>query len=153
MYIWAIDISLSSTGVAIFENDQPLFVFSIPTASKLEQRKRLKIIGDTLLEYKKLYPTNLVILEAGFGRFQISTQTLFKVHGIVNYLFADCEQIYFAPSTIKKVVGGNGRADKEEIKKIVMLKYPHLSFANNDESDSVSIMLCYLASKGKETKK
>jgi Holliday junction resolvasome RuvABC endonuclease subunit len=144
MFIWTFDISLSNTGVCIFdEHENPVKLFSIATTSKKECRERLKTIGDILLEVKKDYPTDLIVLESGFSRFNVSTQTLFRVHGVVNYLFADCTQIYYAPSTIKKIVGGNGRMDKQEIKKIVRKRYPELNIENEDQSDAVSVGLCY----------
>ena len=34
--------------------------------------------------------------------------------------------ICFAPSTVKKFITGNGRADKADVARIVVLKYPEL---------------------------
>ena len=147
-YIWAFDISLSNTGVAIFDlEENPQCVFSIATTSKLDHGKRLKLIADTLLGYRKLYPTNTIVLESGFSRYAASTQAIFKTVGVVNYLFSDCRQIYYAPSTIKKIVGGSGRSSKEEIKSIVEKRYPMIEFADNDQSDAVGVFLCYVLDK------
>ena len=150
-YIWAFDLSLSNTGICIFnEREEPVCVTSVSTSSKMETKDRLKIIGDFVLNLRKRYPTNLIVLEAGFTRFNLSTQILFRVHGLINYLFANCEQIYFPSSTIKKIIAGNGKADKRQIREIISRKYPELVMNNDDESDAVSIGECFFARRKHE---
>jgi len=144
MYILALDLSLSDTGGCIFDiNGNPIELFSIPTDKKNKFSLRLKTIGDYLLYIKDKYDINLLVLERGFSRFNKSTQTLFAVHGVVNYLFYNLEQIYYAPSTIKKMVAGNGRADKKDVEIEVLKRWPDLIFSNNDESDACAVGLCY----------
>jgi Holliday junction resolvasome RuvABC endonuclease subunit len=41
------------------------------------------------------------------------------------------------------LVVGNGRADKEEVRKIVSTKFPQVLFNNDDESDAAGTILCY----------
>jgi Holliday junction resolvasome RuvABC endonuclease subunit len=50
--------------------------------------------------------------------------------------------------TIKKIVGGKGNMTKDEIKDIIMNKYPKVNFENLDESDSFSVGLCYFIKNG-----
>ena len=148
-YILALDLSLSNTGCCIFDGKGiPLELVSIPTNSKDTHGQRLKIIADKLLEIRSKYNISIVVLEKGFTRFNTSTQTIFKVHGIANYIFYDCEQIYYAPSTIKKIVCGKGNADKDEVKTIIKLIFPSLDFKNNDESDAASIGYAYFLDNG-----
>lgn len=150
-YIWALDISLSNTGVCIFDlNGVPVKLFSISTDAKFEHKERLKTIADVLLENRKIYPTKTVVLESGFFRFIKSTQAIYKVIGLVTYLFNDCEQILYPPSSVKKVVSGNGETNKEGIREIVSKKFPELFFDNNDESDAAGIGMCYFIEKNKE---
>ena len=66
----------------------------------------------------------------------------------LQYLFQDCLQFSYAPSTIKKVVAGSGKADKKDVQKAVLKIWPDLSFENEDESDAVSVGLCYMISEG-----
>jgi crossover junction endodeoxyribonuclease RuvC len=149
MYVLSLDLSLANSGGCIFTKDgKPVTLFSIPTSSRLEQKDRLRIIGDYLQKIKDKYDIQTLVLENGFARFNISTQALFKVAGMVCYIFSDIEQFYYAPSSIKKVVAGNGRASKEDVEKSVMKYYPHLSIGNNDESDSVAVGLCHFIKKG-----
>ncbi len=143
-YIWALDISLSNTGVCIFDgNENVIKLFSIPTNTSKILGERLKIIADTILFYKEKYSTKLIILENAFSRYNISTQMIYRTHGLINYIFWDCEQIYYPPSSIKKIVCGNGRADKKIVQKQVLKKYPDLQFKSNDESDACAIGICY----------
>lgn len=152
-YVWALDISLSNTGVCIFDlNGIPVKLFSISTDARCEHKERLKTIADSLLENRKIYPTETVVLESGFFRFIKSTQAIYKVIGLVTYLFNDCEQILYPPSSVKKIVSGNGETNKEGIRKIVSKKFPELSFDDNDQSDAVGIGMCYFSMKDKEGK-
>ncbi len=149
MYIWCFDLSLSCSGVCIFsENGKPVHIFSVPTNPKKSHGERLKTIADAILEIKDQYPCRQIVLEAGFTRFSTSTQVLFRVHGLINYMFWDCEQRYFAPSTVKKIVTGNGRAEKSDVQRTILKRWPELIFKNEDESDACSIGLCWFKEQG-----
>jgi Holliday junction resolvasome RuvABC endonuclease subunit len=144
-YLIALDLSLSNTGVCIFdiETENPVEIFSISTNAKFSHGERLRKIADKLCEVRSKYNISAVALEQGFTRFNISTQVSFKVHGIANYIFYDKPQTYYAPSSIKKVVSGNGKSTKEIIKNIIIKKYPDIVIKNEDESDAVSIGMCW----------
>jgi crossover junction endodeoxyribonuclease RuvC len=53
-------------------------------------------------------------------------------------------------STVKKIVGGHGKAEKDEVADGVrrILGQPTLAFATNDESDACAIVLAYLIERG-----
>ena len=143
-YIYALDLSLSNTGVCIFDLEgNPIDVFSISTSPKFGHPERLKIIADILLEKRKIYPTNTIVLESGFFRFNKSTQAIYKVIGLVSYLFYNCNQTYYPPSSVKKIISGNGEMSKEGIRKIVSKKFPELNFENDDQSDACAIGVCF----------
>ena len=143
-YIYGLDLSMSCTGISIFSNDaRPIFVTSVDTKSGVTHQKKLKLIAEKLLELKEKYPPETIVIEKGFYRFAASTEAIFKVHGLAQYLFWDIEQVLYAPTTIKKLVGGKGNMTKEEIRCIVSKRFPEITFMNNDESDSVSVALCF----------
>jgi len=149
-YIWALDISLSNTGICIFDgNENVIELFSIPTNTSKVLGERLKIIVDTILFYKEKYSTKLIILENAFSRYNISTFQLYRCHGLINYIFWDCKQVYYPSSTIKKIVCGNGKADKTMVQKQVSKIYPNLIFKSNDESDACAIGICYFMQEKK----
>jgi len=147
-YVISLDLSLSNSGVCIFdENENPVDVLSIETKSKYSHGERLKTIADSFLEIKNKYNISTVVLEQGFSRFNKSTQCIFKVVGIANYIFYESEQIYYPPSSVKKIVSGNGKTDKIGIRKIVENKFPYLKIENEDQSDAVSIGMAYFIDK------
>ena len=148
-YILAIDPSLSNTGLCLFDTiGNPIKTMSIPTNSKQSHGERLKIIADVLLGLRQQYPITLIVLESGFSRHAVSTQVLYRVRGVIDYLFYDIPEICYAPSSIKKIICGNGRADKIEVQEKIMKLYPDLKFDNMDQSDSVGIGLSYFIEQG-----
>jgi Holliday junction resolvasome RuvABC endonuclease subunit len=144
-YIWGMDLALSCTGIAIFEeNGNPIKTLSISTSTKNgEHGRRLKMIADTLLELRKQYPPSLIVLESGFSRHAVSTQVLFKLRGLVDYLFYDIKEIVYAPSSIKKIITGNGRSEKSLVQQCILKKFPNMIFENEDESDATGAILCW----------
>jgi Holliday junction resolvasome RuvABC endonuclease subunit len=87
-----------------------------------------------------------VIIERAFACFNIATSIIYRVHGVINFLFWDCEQIYYPPKTIKKfIVSGN--ATKKQVQEKIKSVYKDIEFNNEDESDSVSIGIAYFADK------
>jgi crossover junction endodeoxyribonuclease RuvC len=144
MYIWGLDLSLSNSGIAIFdEQGIPVCVFSIKTNSKEEHKFRLKQIGKTLLKYKKKYPPKEMIIENAFTRFNKATQALYRVRGLVEYLFWDISMTFLAPTTIKKIITGSGKGEKTDIENSIRKLYPEIQFKNNDESDALAAGTTY----------
>jgi crossover junction endodeoxyribonuclease RuvC len=142
-YTWALDISLINTGVALFdENGKCLEVFSIPTNGKEPNSARLYRIYKTLIELQLTFPCKRVIMERGFSRFNIATQAIFRVHGVVNLAFWDKEQIYYPPKVIKMVLL-KGDATKKQLRDVIADEFPLLKPKNDDESDAIAIGLCY----------
>ena len=148
-YIWALDLSLKCTGVAMFTNDgKCVFITSIETHPEKSTQERLFEIGEQLLSLREKYSPMKIIIEQGFTRYNLSTQQLFRVHGLANYLLHDVEQIYYPSMTIKKIVVGKGNVEKEEARQIVLTKYPEMEFKNLDESDAFIIGLAYFIEQG-----
>lgn len=143
-YIYGLDLSMSQTGVAIFDLQGNIIkVCSMATKDKDSHGKRLKVIADFLLELKEIYPAEKIIIERGFGRFNTSTAVIYRVHGIANYIFCDIEQIYYPPKKIKSIIL-NGKATKKQIQEEIIRRYPDIKFENEDESDAMSVVLCWL---------
>jgi len=148
-YILALDMSLSSSGVAIFSQDGKLQkLITIETDAKSETQIRLKKIGRELEKLRKEYKPRTVVSEHGFYRFHKSTSLLYMVHGISQYIFADTEIIYYYPMTIRKILCGKGNVDKEYVRDFINKKYPKIKFKNYDESDATAIGLSYFFDKG-----
>ena len=142
-YIYGLDLSMSDTGVTIFDGDKPVFIGSIATNPKKTHGERLKEIYDFLSFLKDKYTPDVVCIERGFNRFNKSTEVVFRVHGCVNMLFYDVEQIYYSPKEVKSTLV-DGKASKEELENKILELYPDVKFRNNDESDSFAIVLTHL---------
>ena len=142
-YVYGFDLSMSCTGISIFDlNGNIVKVCSIATNDKDTHGKRLKTIADFILVLKEQYPAKKIIIERAFSRFNVSTAVLYRCHGLLNYLFYDCEQIYYTPKDIKAVIL-NGKATKKQIQEKIIEIYPDIKFENEDESDSTSVVLTY----------
>lgn len=150
MYIWGCDLSLSNTGIAIFdEQGIPVRVFSIETTSKDNYGVRLKIIGKILQRYKKLYPPKEMIIENAFTKFNRATQALYRVRGLVEYIFWDIPQTYLAPTSIKKILTGSGRGEKTDVENSIRKLYPDIKIENNDQSDALAAGTTYFKTREK----
>ena len=153
-YLWGLDISLTCTGVTIYDLDDKEFVhidsFNTEKIKAIKNRYhnaiKLKAKADWLLELKEKYPPYFIGIERGFSRYNNSTQTIFRVHGLANYLFHDIPQEYYAVKKIKEVIV-HGSATKEDVAITINQKYPFY-FENEDESDSFSVVLTVLIDKG-----
>ena len=143
-YIYALDLALGSTGVAIFNDDgQHVWLQTIDTKKVKSVPLKLVHIANELLKLEDDFAPKIIIIERGFSRFNRSTQQIFRVHGVVNYIFANYPQIYIPPATVKKVVGGKGNINKDDLRKIINMEYPAIKFKNNDESDAMAVGLAY----------
>lgn len=148
-YIYGLDLSMSNSGIAIFDLNtfKPVLITSISTNAKNEHGKRLHTQREYTKKIIKKYPPYEVAIERGFSRFNKATQTIFKVHGIYNELFHNQKQFYYRPNTIKKVVGGHGHATKQKIQAKILRRYPDIKFNNDDESDAFAVAVCHLIKK------
>lgn len=142
-YIYGLDLSMSDTGVTIFDGDKPVFIGSIATNPKKTHGERLKEIYDFLSLLKDKYTPDVVCIERGFNRFNKASEAVWKVAGIVNMLFYEVAQVYYSPTTVKATLVG-GKASKEELENKILELYPDVKFRNNDESDSFAIVLTHL---------
>ena len=146
-YIYGLDLSMSDTGVTIFDGDKPVFIGSIATNPKKTHGERLKEIYDFLSFLKDKYTPDVVCIERGFNRFNKSSEAVWKVAGIVNMLFYEVAQVYYSPNEVKATLV-NGKASKEEVANKIIEIYPEVNFKNNDESDSFAIVVTHLIKTG-----
>jgi len=94
------------------------------------------------------YTPSIVVIEQGFSLHNTSTQAIFRVHGLANYIFSEYEQIYYPASTVKKVVTGRGNSKKEEVRDAIISKNPNITFNSLDESDAFGVGETFFVKKG-----
>lgn len=154
LYIIGLDLSLSSTGVAVYDTEKSKFVHvsSISTMDELREKEipvatfdgmRLRIIYDYLLKIQEKYKKKdcVVAIERGFTMHNKTTQQLYRVHGVANLVFSEYEQFYYPPKTVKATVY-DGTATKEELATLIETR-TNAEFMNYDESDACAVALTY----------
>lgn len=145
------DLSLSNTGVAIFNDaGRCVLLTSIGTEKDDSHPKRLKDIGKAMLKLKKQYKPSLVILEESFTRFNNSTHAIYKVRGVAEYIFSDVNIICYHSTSVRKQVLGKGNSTKEELREYILSSNPNIKFEDLDQSDAFGLYLCHMKKKEEE---
>lgn len=161
--ILAMDLSLNLPAMAILEirDGKPWIVDTYYVDNKKKTRattaEKLANIADTLETISETH-TDIthIVREKGFSRFANTTQLLFRVVGVSDLaglnLFGcrDIEEL--TPTTIKRFVAGNGKADKleveEGVRELLTPEQKDYEFYSDDVSDAVAVGLAYYIKKG-----
>jgi crossover junction endodeoxyribonuclease RuvC len=100
---------------------------------------------------ERLEPT-VAAVEAPFhGASARSALRLAHARGVVlaAVAAAGIEVVEYSPASVKKAVTGSGRADKEQVARMVSrLVGGHLAQQPHDLTDAVAVALCHLATAG-----
>jgi crossover junction endodeoxyribonuclease RuvC len=166
-FLVAFDPSLDGCGWAVLDirNKKPKFVESgvvtgrtTTWASGTPHSTKLALIcsmvEQVMAKYQVVYHT--VYLERGFSKFNNSTQATFKARGALESKLVGYEVLEITPGEVKKLITGNGAADKEEVATHIrrILAIPDSKvFSTDDESDAVAVAYAgYLKDLGGMTK-
>lgn len=155
----AMDLSLSSPGFAVLavtDDGEPILLEKshVKTNAKKPHGFRLCEIGEEIERYIDAYDPKHIVRERGFSRFPATTQTLFKVVGVsdkIAYYHAGKVSHEIAPTSVKKLVTGNGKASKKDVEKSVIkrLRIDKSNFFDtDDESDAAAVGLAFMIQKG-----
>jgi crossover junction endodeoxyribonuclease RuvC len=140
MYL-ALDISIKSTGYAIYSND----CFDWGTKSFDQKDMDYGALFNNYEQWLKDFIISnqiaLVSMESTyFGMKGRSAYQLNVLNGLTHKIGyeLDIERREYAPATIKKFITGSGRAKKEEVKKSI----ENLGFDvnNDDEADALALL-------------
>lgn len=159
--VLAMDLSLSSPGfavLALFEGKPiVLEVSHVKTTASKSHGYRLQQIAIEISRLITQYEPEHYVREKGFSRFATTTQALFKVVGVADYVthqFATQAEVRaeeIAPTSVKKMLSGNGKASKEDVAfavhSVLQLEDKDF-FANDDESDAAAVGVAYYMMKG-----
>jgi crossover junction endodeoxyribonuclease RuvC len=149
MTVICFDISLSNTGIAVFDdNGQCKELTSIGTLKDITYPLKLKHIERVMKSIKRKYKPSVIVIEESFTRFNKSTQAIYRVRGITELIFYDIEQNYYHATTVRKKVLGKGNAKKEELRNFILENYKDVKFDDLDQSDAFGLGLCYFKMKG-----
>jgi crossover junction endodeoxyribonuclease RuvC len=142
--VLALDLSLSNSGVAVFNSEEDLLYFtSIPTDSKNSQQVRIKNIIEKIISVAEEYAPKVVVFEKGFFRFIKSTAILNRVLGAAMFALVDYPLYFYESSSVKKMVAGRGNADKKTVQESVCKRYPVAHFDDYDQSDACAVGMAF----------
>ena len=87
------------------------------------------------------------VREKGFSRFPHETQALFKVIGVADLAaWKTCrtEFVEIAPTTVKKLLTGSGKASKQEVAAALERYVGKQTYTTDDESDAIAVGIAWL---------
>lgn len=145
-YLIALDLSLNSTGVAVFSGSSLTKSMTIKPNKKYSEHEKIIFIGEELTKIRDKFPAMEVAIEKGFFRFIKASEKLNKVHGLAMWIFKNSTLTMLNPTTVKKQLTGTGKASKEELRDLLMNKYG-CSFSSLDESDACAVGTVHVGNK------
>lgn len=167
-YLWGIDLSLTCTGIAIYDLDNNKWAYiGHYRTDKVKQRAgtyldgaKLRLITDHIYELLIKYPPMIIGIERPFihARNHRATEMIYLAHGAILTLLSNYPIEYIAVTSAKALIL-HGRATKAEVSEAILTVYPELTFsdeviktskgvkqtAGEDESDATSIAITLLS--------
>lgn len=108
-------------------------------------------ISDEIKSYLKSTEEIVVVREGGCSCLINATQILFKVVGICDLISWEEKEtvpIDISPTSIKKIITGDGRADKETVAQFLPLYIGDQHYETDDESDAVAVGVAWMIQNG-----
>jgi len=154
MYYVGFDLSISSTGVAVID-EQGYLIETVAIKTKPDDYRgpqgfanRLVFITDMLMSVLREYrPAKLAIEQTLTGTAGYGVQDRAKLIGVLQYRIATeipehNDPLYVYPSSLKKIVTGSGKADKADIKKAIDSVFGYdLGLETSDQYDALGLAL------------
>ncbi len=157
MRILGIDPGFERLGIAILEknkNDKKekvIFSECFKTSSKLDFSKRLNLIGEEIKKIIKEYKPKILSIETLFlNTNQKTVMRVAEVRGVAIYeaSLSGLEIFEASPPQIKIATTGYGRANKEQmIKMVKILVEIDKNKTSDDELDAIAIAITAFAHK------
>lgn len=163
--ILAMDLSMSFPAYAIIDivngkalvRDVRYTDNKSKNANKLSHAERLSRIAKDISQIFKDYPDiDAVVREKGFNRYANVTQVLFRVVGISDLKVFEGSGITkideIAPTSVKRLIAGDGKASKDEVAEgvrehLVPLQ-KNMEFYTDDCSDAIAVGISWMIKKG-----
>lgn len=164
----AADLSLKRPGFCIMhiskEHDviqmTDIELYSIDNKTKKKPRGQLlseiaeafRLIIDDDDKQPTFYVREKSVNNCGFSARSgaLARSGISEVVGVIDYIAwmhqNEFDEIY--PVTIKKLVAGNGRADKKQVAEALFKYIGNLKYKNDDESDAAAVAVAWLIQNG-----
>lgn len=142
----ALDLSFSGTGVVALDREANILLRqTIVTTPKMEDRKRLVMIGDTVVSLLQPIAPKIIYKEGPAHNARFGVHLAGRVHGAVDYAMEKAGlpiPLEAAPATVKKFATGRGIGDKSDIKMWVLSTYG-VKFSDDNQADAY--VMCRMA--------
>lgn len=145
MIIFGIDPGFARMGCAVLENDKIVYSTCLISDKNLSREKRLLFLGEKLKAIIKKHKPDIIAIEkVFFGKNQKTALGVAEARGMILYLAASKKIPIkeFTPLQVKISLTGYGRAEKQQVQKMVtaLLKIKKIS-KYDDEIDAIAIAL------------
>lgn len=144
MRILGIDPGLKNFGYAVIEYTPELhLVCAGEILTQKDEKKRLQIVYDSIDDVIKTYKPNFCVLEKTFVNNNAATSlALGQARGVILLCLQknDLEYQEISATSIKKIISGDGKAQKKEIQEFVRGLFS-IELGHN-AADAVIISLC-----------
>jgi crossover junction endodeoxyribonuclease RuvC len=152
MLVLGIDPGCGSTGYALVEKVRGRYVLrgagAIQSKASLAMEQRLAQIHEGLVAQIQVYQPDVVAIEAIFRhKSSESALKLGQARGVALLAAAQAKVPLFEYNamTVKKSVTGSGRADKNQIERVVTMLLGHKVDGPHDAVDAVAIAITHHA--------
>lgn len=150
MKIIGIDPGLTKTGVGIIEvkNNSFSFVMSqtIHTSANDSLVVRLTKFHQELTRIIEIYQPNEAAIEETFiNNNPVSSLKLGHARGalILTLGLSGLKVAEYSTTAVKKAVTGIGRADKNQVEKMIKILLPKSNAKSEDEADALAVAICH----------
>lgn len=151
MIILGLDLSMSKTGVAVFDGWDLIHTELIEPKHKMPKPKTDRsnyyglILADYYHRFNQLiteYEPGYVSIERGFTKGNNATQVLYRLHGVANMACRNILTRNYPALSVKKSFTGKGRASKDDMIYRAKLKYG--VDVSEDEADAIAVAECLI---------
>lgn len=154
--IMGLDLSINGTAIAVLKYYPKKGKFEVLETVYVDNKKiganqigaKLNKIVEHIEGIISRFDIDYVVKERGFSRYNTATQMLYRVQGVVEYV----TYLYklnllddVSPTTIKKIIGGQGTATKKEVAEGLKeyLINPEIlkNIKTDDETDAIAVAI------------
>lgn len=125
--------------------------FIIPISEKNTLGRSLSMLFDVFVDFVASLDTKIYIRERAVVFHYVDTDRLMRVGGAMDVaLYKTKEDVFYdlTPTTVKKVITGNGRASKQAVARMLKRYVGEQTYETDDESDAVAVGVAFLIKEG-----